>query len=161
MFEEFMGLPMHVFVIHAALALIPATALIAIAFAALTSWRWLLRWPLVLLAVATPVVTFVTVQAGKSLKDELGLPAQLIGTHESRGQLLLYYTLGFAVLAIVAALVMGGPSLLASGAGARQGAARPAQVTLGVLLVAASVLVLVQVILTGDAGSRAVWEGRI
>jgi hypothetical protein len=160
-FEEFLGLPMHVFVIHAALALIPASALIAIAFTVLSSWRWLLRWPLVLLGVATPVVTFVTVQAGKSLKDELGLPAQLIGTHESRGELLLYFTLGFAVLAIIAGLAMGGPSLLASGAGARRGVARPAQVTLGVLLVAVSVLVLVQVSLTGDAGSRAVWEGRI
>jgi hypothetical protein len=51
--------------------------------------------------------------------------------------------------------------LLASGAGERRGVARPAQVTVGVLLVAVSVLVLVQVILTGDAGSRAVWEGRI
>ena len=161
MFEEFMGLPMHVFVIHAALALIPATALTAIAYAVLTSWRWLLRGPLILLAVATPVVTFVTVQAGHALKDELGLPDQLIGTHASRGQLLLYFTLLFAVLAIASALTMGGPSLLASGAGERRGVARPAQVTLGVLLVAASVLVLVQVVLTGDAGSRAVWEGRI
>jgi len=161
MFEEFLGLPMHVFVIHAALALIPATALLAIAFSVLSSWRWLLRWPLVLMAVATPVVTFVTVQAGKALKDELGLPDELIGTHASRGQLLLYYVLVFAVLAVVAGLVMGGPSLLASGAGARQGVAQPAQVTLGVLLVAVSVLVLVQVVLTGDAGSRAVWEGQI
>ena len=161
MFDEFLGLPLHVFVIHATLALLPGAAALALAYAVLGSWRWLLRWPLVLAALGGPVVTYVTVEAGRSLKERLGLPDELIGTHEARGELLLYFVLAFAAVALVAAFTLGGPSLLASGAGARRGMARPLQVGVGVLLVAAAVLVLVQVVLTGDAGSRAVWEGRI
>ncbi|MDQ4007968.1 MAG: hypothetical protein M3211_07740 [Actinomycetota bacterium] len=161
MFDEFLGLPLHVFIIHATLAILPGAATLALAYVVLGSWRWLLRWPLVLTALGAPVVTFVTVQAGKALKDDLGLPDELIATHEERGELLFILVLVFAVVALVAAFTMGGPSLLASGAGARRGSARALQVGVGVLLVVAAVLVLVLVILTGDAGSRAVWEGRI
>jgi hypothetical protein len=157
MFDEFLGLPLHVFVIHATLALVPASALLALAYAGFASWRWLLRWPLVLAAVAAPVVTYITVKAGEALKGRLGLPDELIGTHQARGNLLLIYVLVFAGLALVAAFSMGGPSLLASGAGGRAGLARPVQVVVGVLLAAVALLMLVQVVLTGDAGSRAVW----
>jgi hypothetical protein len=157
MFDEFLGLPLHVFVIHVALAVVPGSALLALAYAGFSSWRWLLRWPLVLAAVATPVVTYVTVQAGEALKGRLGLPDELIGTHQARGNLLLIYVLVFAVVALAAAFTMGGPSLLASGAGGRAGLARPVQVVVGVALVAVALLMLVQVVLTGDAGSRAVW----
>lgn len=158
MFDTFLGLPMHAFVIHATLALLPLGAGIALAYAALRSWRWLLRWPLVLVAVAAPVVTFVTVQAGVALKEQLQLPDEVIGTHQSRGQLLLLFTLIFAVIALLAAFGMGGPSLLVSRAGSREGFTQPVQLGIGVLLAIAAVLVLVQVVLTGDAGSRAVWS---
>jgi hypothetical protein len=161
MFDEFLGLPLHVFVIHATLAIVPGSALLALAYTGLASWRWLLRWPLVLAALGAPLVTYVTVEAGQVLKGRLGLPDQLIGTHQDRGELLLVYTLVFAALALAAAFALGGPSLLASGAGGRAGLARPAQVVIGVLLVAVAVLMLVQVVLTGDAGSRAVWEGTV
>lgn len=161
MFEEFLGLPLHVLVIHAVIALIPISALVGVLFTLVSSWRWFLRWPLVGLAVAAPIVTIVTVRAGEALKEGLNLPDQVIGTHEARGQLLLIFVLVFAVISIAAAMYMGGPSQLASGRGGRRGAAYPAQMALGVLLVAASVLIVVQLGLTGDAGARAVWEGRI
>ena len=161
MFDEFLGLPLHVFIIHATLAILPGAATLALAYVVLGSWRWLLRWPLVLAALGAPAVTWATVQAGEALEERLDLPDAVIGTHEDRGELLLTFVLVFAVVALVAAFTMGGPSLLASGAGARRGLARPLQVGVGVLLVVAAVLVLVQVVLTGDAGSRAVWEGRV
>ncbi len=159
MFDDFFGLPFHPFIVHATVILIPGIATLALAFVALPSWRWLLRWPLALAAVVTPVLTWVTMQAGESLEEQLGLDdSPLIETHESRAELLLNFTFGFTVLALIAVFAMGGRSLLASGAGARAGVARPAQIVVGALLAVAAVLLIVQVILTGDAGSRAVWS---
>jgi hypothetical protein len=157
MFDEFFGLPFHALIVHATVVVLPAVAALAIAYAALPSWRWLLRWPLAAAAVATPVLTWVTVEAGEALKDRLGLPDQVIGTHEERAETLLLITIAFAVLGVAAAFTMGGPSLLVSGAGARRGAGRPVQLSVGVLLAVSAVLVLVWVVLTGDAGARAVW----
>ncbi|HEX2175945.1 MAG TPA: DUF2231 domain-containing protein [Nocardioidaceae bacterium] len=158
MFDDFFGLPFHPFIVHATLVVLPGVASLAIAYIALPSWRWLMRWPLVLAAVATPVLTWVTVQAGESLKDQLGLPDEVIGTHEDRAETLLLITVAFGVLALVAAFTMGGPSLLISGAGSRRSAARPVQIGIGVLLAVAAVGVIVMVILTGDEGSRVVWS---
>ncbi len=158
MFDDFFGLPFHPFIVHATVVVLPAIASLALAFVALPSWRWLTRWPLALAAVAAPVLTWVTVEAGESLKDQLELESALIETHEDRAEMLLTYTYGFAALALIAAFTLGGRSLLASGAGARAGVARPLQIVIGVLLAAVAVLVIVQVVLTGDAGSRAVWS---
>lgn len=161
MFDDFFGLPLHPFIVHATVVVLPAVAALALAFVALPSWRWLLRWPLVLAAVGAPVLTWVTVEAGESLKARLGLPDAVVGTHQDRAETLMWLTLAFGVLAVLGAVTMGGPSLLVSGAGRRGGAARPAQITVGALLVVAAVLVLVWVVLTGDAGTRLVWEGRV
>jgi hypothetical protein len=158
MFDEFFGLPLHPFIVHATVVVVPAVAGLALAFVALPSWRWLLRWPLALAGVVTPILTWVTMQAGESLEDRLGLETPLIETHEGRAELLFTFTWGFAAMAVVAAFTMGGPSLLASGVGSRTGLARPVQIVVGVLLAVAAVLVAVQVILTGDAGARAVWS---
>lgn len=157
MFDDFFGLPFHPFIVHATVVVLPAMAGLALAYVVLPSWRWLLRWPLALAAVGAPVLTWVTVEAGESLKDRLGIESALIETHQERAELLLYLTLGYGVLALTAAFTLGGPSLLVSGAGSRRGAARPLQVSVGVLLAVAAVLVVVWVVLTGDAGSRAVW----
>lgn len=159
MFDEFLGLPLHAFIVHATVVVLPAVAMLAVAFVAVPSWRWLTRWPLVLGAAGVPVLTWVTIKAGESLRESIGLDSALIDTHAARAQLLLYYSVAFAVLAVVAAFALGGPSPLVSGAGSRRGLARPLQVGVGVALVVASALVLVQVVLTGDAGSRAVWDG--
>lgn len=158
MFDDFFGLPFHPFIVHATLVVLPGVASLALAYIALPSWRWLMRWPLVLGAAGAPVLTWVTVQAGEALKDQLGLPDAVIGTHEDRAETLLTLSLVFAVLAIVAAFTMGGPSLLISGAGSRNSAARPVRIGVGVLLAVAAVAVIVMVVLTGDEGSRVVWS---
>jgi hypothetical protein len=157
MLTDFFGLPLHPFIVHATVVLLPGVASLALAFVALPSWRWLLRWPLALAAVVTPVLTYVTVLAGEALEDALEIETPLIETHEDRAEMLLNYTYGFAALALIAVFTLGGRSLLASGAGARTGVARPLQIVVGALLAAIALLLIVQVVLTGDAGSRAVW----
>jgi hypothetical protein len=159
---ELNGLPLHPLVVHAAVILGPVTALTAIAFAVLPRWRWLIRWPMVALAVATAGAVFVSKLAGEALLDErfsnaTGALADQLELHEDRGTLLLWVALAFLVIAVVAALTVGGPSALASGAGARD--SRGTAVTAGVLVlvVVGALALLVMTVLTGDAGSRAVW----
>jgi hypothetical protein len=159
MFDNFFGLPLHPFIVHATVVVLPAVATLALAYVVLPPWRWLLRWPLALSAVGAPLLTWVTVKAGESLKARLGIDSDLIETHQERANTLLLITLAFGVLALLAAFTMGGPSLLISGSGGRRGVGRPLQIGVGVLLAVAAVLVVVWVVLTGDAGSRAVWEG--
>jgi hypothetical protein len=159
---ELNGLPLHPLVVHAAVILGPVTALTAIAYAVLPRWRWLIRWPMVALAVATVGAVFVAKLAGEALLDERfeNAPAALadqIELHEDRGSLLLWVSIAFLVIAVAAALTVGGPSALASGAGARD--SRGTAVTVGVLglVVVGALALLVMTVLTGDAGSRAVW----
>ena len=61
---ELNGVPLHPLVVHAVVVLGPLAALAGLAYAFVPKWRWLLRWPLVVLAVVTAVASLVAVQAG-------------------------------------------------------------------------------------------------
>jgi hypothetical protein len=159
---ELNGLPLHPLVVHAAVILGPVTALTAIAYAVLPRWRWLIRWPMVALAAGTVASVFVSKLAGEALFEDRFANASeslknQIELHQSRGTTLLWVSIGFLVIAVVAALMVGGPSGLSSGAGARD--SRGTAVTVGVLalVVVGALALLVMTVLTGDAGSRAAW----
>jgi len=159
---ELNGLPLHPLVVHAAVILGPVTALTAIAYAVLPRWRWLIRWPMVALAVGTVGTLFVAKLAGHALLEERApdlsrVDIAQITVHQDRANTLLLVSLVFLVIAVVAALTVGGPSALASGAGARD--SRGTAVTAGVLglVVVGAIALLVLTVLTGDAGARAVW----
>jgi hypothetical protein len=160
---ELNGLPLHPLVVHAAVILGPVTALTAIAYAVLPGWRWLIRWPMVALAVATAGAVFVSKLAGEALFDErfASAPGALkdqIELHEDRGTVLLWVSLAFLVIAVVAALTVGGPSALASGGGARDSRGTAVTVSVLALVVVGALALLVMTVLTGDAGSRAAWD---
>jgi hypothetical protein len=158
---ELNGLPLHPLVVHAAVILGPVTALTAIAYAALPGWRWLIRWPMVGLAAATVGAVFLSKLAGDALDQRFSQATstvrEQIELHEERGTLLLWFSLAFLVVAVVAALTVGGPSALATGAGARD--SRGTAVTVGVLvvLVLGAMALMLMTFLTGDSGARAVW----
>ena len=159
---ELNGVPLHPLVVHAAVILGPATALTAIAYAVLPGWRWLIRWPMVALAGATVGAVFLAKVAGQALLEDRAsqlsrLDVAQIAVHQERGNVLLWVALGFLVIAVIAALTVGGPSALTSGAGARD--SRGTAVTYGVLglVVVGAIALLVMTVLTGDAGARAVW----
>jgi hypothetical protein len=119
-------------------------------------WRWLLRWPL---AAGAPVAAGACVASyltGNALLDDRPELAPLIATHQDRGEVLMWVSLAFLVVAALAAVTLGGPSSLVSGRGARDSRAGLALPATG-LLVAAALAMLVLTVLTGDAGARAVW----
>jgi uncharacterized membrane protein len=142
---EIAGLPLHPLVVHAAVVFGPLGALAALGYVAMPRWRDRLRWPMVVLAVVATgsiVVAYVTGLSFYNSRPDLHQISSL-ATHRSRGRVLFWVTLPFGVLAVVAGWQH-----------ARTGALR---LLLDGLLGAAALVVLVLVVLTGDAGARSVW----
>jgi uncharacterized membrane protein len=151
---ELNGVPLHPLVVHAVVVLGPLAALTGLAYAFVPRWRWLLRWPLVVLAVLTAVTAFLATQSGEDLLGSRPELEPLVEEHEERGELLRNVALGFVPVSVLAAWALGGVSALASGRGARE---TRWQVPVAALLVVASVALLVTLFLAGDSGARAVW----
>ena len=156
---ELNGLPLHPLVVHAVVVLGPLAALTGLTYAAVARWRWLLRWPLVALAVVVALATLVAVDAGNDMVHDNPALGTLVEQHSEWGDLLETWSLAFVAAAGLAAWALGGPSPLASGRGARSTRGALGWVALA-LLVAGSVGLLVLVFLAGESGAEAVWGGR-
>ena len=161
MFERFGDLPLHVLVIHAAVVVLPVAALTGIAFAVVPKWRWLLRWPALLLGIAGLVVAFVAKQSGEAFVAAVPDLEQLVKQHEERGELLLWFSIAFACIVILAVLSLGGPSPLASGRGAKPAGNRVLELAVSAGVVVMALIVVWQTVRTGDSGAQAVWDGRL
>jgi hypothetical protein len=154
---ELNGLPLHPLVVHAAVVLIPLSAALAVALGVASRWRWLTRWPAAAVAVVSVGLAFLATTSGKSLEESRPGLGALVRQHRERGDLLAELTIVLAVVVVVAALLLPGPSGLSSGRGAVARRVAYADRVLPVLLVLVAVVVLVQVVLTGESGARAVW----
>ena len=141
-------------VVHAVVVLGPLAALTGLAYAAVPRWRWLLRWPLVVLAAVTAVTALGAVAAGEDLLASRPELAPIVEDHREAGELLRNVALGYAVLSVLAAWALGGVSALASGKGARE---THVGIPVAVVLAVGAVALLVTVYLAGDSGARAVW----
>src|SRR4051812_36788715 len=104
MFERFENLPLHVLVIHAAVVVLPVGALTGIAFALVPRWRWLLRWPVLVLGVGSALLALVAMESGDAFVEAVPQLEQLIKVHRARGTLLFWFSLAFMVLIILAFL---------------------------------------------------------
>ena len=147
---EINGLPLHPLVVHAAVVFGALAAVVALAYVVLPAWRDRLRWPMVVLALmGTGAITaayFTGMNFFNSRPPELQ-QLEILQTHRTRAIRLFWVTLGFGVLAVLAAWLH-----------TRTGAVR---LVLNVLLGLAALAVLALAVLAGDAGSRAVWEGSV
>lgn len=154
---EIAGLPLHPLLVHAAVVLVPLSALTAIVLAVVPRWRWLLRWPTAGLAVVGTGLAWLATESGEALLDARPELEVLVEEHEEYGELLVLVMLAFAVLVLAAAWSLGGTSPLASGRGAQESRIPALEKVLPVLLVLGAVAVLVVTVLVGDSGARAVW----
>lgn len=145
-------------VVHAAVILIPLTALLVIAFAVLPKWRWLSRWPSALAGVGALGLAWLTRISGHDFVDARPELEKLVQTHMERGDLLAVLMIPFAVLVLVGAWSLAGPSGLASGRGFRDSRVPAMEKWLPAVLVLASLGIIALTVLTGDAGARAVWK---
>ncbi|NEA33861.1 DUF2231 domain-containing protein [Streptomyces sp. SID13031] len=161
MFERFGDLPLHVLVIHLTVLLLPVAALTAIVYALVPKWRWLLRWPTLLLGIGSLVCAFVAKESGEAFVAAVPQLQPLVKVHQDRGDVLFWIVLIFALAAVAAFLLLAGPSALASGKGAKATKSRPLELLTSAAIVVIGVLVIIQTIRTGDAGAKAVWDGQL
>jgi hypothetical protein len=151
---ELNGVPLHPLVVHAVVVLAPLAALTGLVHAAVPRWRWLLRWPLVVLAVAAAGASVLATQSGEWLLESRPQLGPIVEEHQEHGELMRNVALGYVVLSALAAWALGGASALASGRGARE---TRFGIPVAVLLAVGAVALLVTVYLAGDSGAVAVW----
>ena len=151
---ELNGVPLHPLVVHAVVVLGPLAAVAGLAYAVVPRWRWLLRWPLVVLAVGTAVTALVAVAAGEDLLASRPELAPIVADHQDAGENLRSVALIYVVVAGLGAWALGGTSALASARGARE---TRFGIPVALLLAVTALGLLVTVFLAGDSGSRAVW----
>ena len=154
---EINGLPLHPLVVHAVVVFVPLGALIAILFALVPRWRWLLRWPTLVLALGAVVVTRVAVLSGTSLKSARQFGGPLVDRHVMWGHRLEYAVWVFALVAVVACWVL--PYVVPLvGRADRESPVASLTMVVTVLLPLVAAVVLVVAVITGDAGAQAVWK---
>ena len=153
---EINGIPLHPLVIHAVVVFVPLAALAAIAMSA-PKWRWLARGPALVLTLGATAASFVATRSGEQLQDDRGLDTPLVHTHEEWGERLMIGMWVFAALVVVAFVVLPVATRLAGGKD-RPGSAAVLEKPLMVLVPIAAIAVLVLVVITGDAGAKAVWQ---
>ena len=154
---EVNGLPLHPLVVHAVVVFVPLGALSAILFAVVPRWRWLLRWPTLVLAVGAVVVTRVAVLSGTNLKSARHFSGPLVDRHVMWGHRLEYAVWGFAVVAVVACWVLPYAVPLV-GREDRESPMASLTTVVTVLLPLAAAVVLAFAMITGDAGAQTVWK---
>lgn len=146
------GLPLHPLVIHAAVVFAPVAGLLAIAYM-VPRWRHHLRWPVLVVAVLAAVLVWFASATGDSLKHTADLRsamaanpalARAIHHHEDLAGKLQASTWALAALAALVWWFHHRPGWIRN--------------VLLVLLPVCGVAALVLVVLTGDAGARAVWN---
>ncbi|BDZ56237.1 hypothetical protein [Agromyces marinus] len=150
------GLPAHVLLVHAVVIGVPVFALLLILIAAWPAARRVLWLPALIGSILLLGLVLVTVSAGEWLADRVP-ETPLIEAHTDQGDDLTPWIVGMVAVAAFIGVV----ALLARRQG--PGRRRPAVAVLAALSIVAAVVVGVgsvwTVVLIGEAGSRAVWEG--
>jgi hypothetical protein len=154
------GLPLHALVNHAAVVLTPIAVLAALVFAVLPKYRYLTRWPTAALTVIALGSVWIARISGQALVNDQPQLAALVATHRARAMTLSWLMILFTVVVAVGVWGLGGRSGLISGAGEQVTKVAVLDKVLPALLVVTALVVLVWVLLTGDAGARAVWGSR-
>lgn len=143
MFDTFAGLPLHVLVNHAVVVLLPLLALITIVVAVRKNLREQFSWWVVGANGVMFLLTLVTKASGEALQKSLG--GQVAQEHAQLGNVLPWFALFLTVASAGTAVTN------------RNKALGPIAVVVSII---AAVAAMFWTIRTGDAGARAVWEGR-
>lgn len=149
-------IPLHPWVVHAALVLIPVTALAVLASLVLPRFRSWLGWGLPLLGVASTVTAFITVQLGEQLAEET-TTTPILETHFTWGARTQVLTMLLGLMTI-AWWVLTSPIVRARW-GERTAVLDNRWLRL-IVMVLSGVLALaaaVAVVLAGDSGATSVW----
>lgn len=154
------GIPLHPLIVHAAVVITPAAALTVLIFALKHDWRWATRTPMAVLAVLAALSLQAASMTGDSLKEQLvNAGRKWDSIHQTHEQYAGYTQAAMWVLAAIVLLVWWSfPHVTRiDGIEDRPGHLHALRLPLTALLVLGAVAVIVLVVMTGDAGARAVW----
>ncbi|TDB95063.1 hypothetical protein E1091_10470 [Micromonospora fluostatini] len=157
MFREFLGLPLHALVVHAAVTLIPLLAVLAAVYVLRPTWRPKLDWAVALSALGAPVVAFVSTQSGEALQTALidkGYQQEALDGiyhHSLQGDMLFRFTVALSLVTL---------ALLVVNSRSRKVAKLPSWVgrVLSVLVVVLSIPVLIYTVRAGHTGAETLWQ---
>ncbi len=152
MLDTFRGLPVHVLLVHATVVLVPLAALGVLALALVPRWRDTYGWLVLGLSTVALALVPLTTQAGYNFKRSLLASGELggevlekVNDHEMWGDRVII-PVSIMWVAFVAFFIAN-----------RRGRGRAATV-LGLVAAAAAVISIGFVVVTGEAGSTAVWN---
>jgi hypothetical protein len=149
---EILGLPLHPLILHATVVIVPLAALGAIVIS-LLKWARLRYSELVLAAaIAAPILTFVTQEAGEDFSKRFANPSPALQRHEALGGTLLWWTVGLLVGVV---LVYLGQRLVT----AENPRGRLMLIIGSVVSIVFGIVCIVQVVRIGHAGATAAWGG--
>ncbi|PYI66277.1 hypothetical protein CVV68_14730 [Arthrobacter livingstonensis] len=155
---EFNGLPLHILLVHAVVVALPVAALCTAATMLWPTARRRLGMATPLLGLVCPALVFVTQQAGEWLLLRVGhTPAILAHANDGRTLLPWAWALLGASLAAWLWHRVSMQKRIAVHLGTGWG--RTAAVLLIVAVLAVCAGATADVVVTGEAGSRAVWGG--
>lgn len=145
------GIPLHPLVVHAAVVFAPIAGLLAVAYV-VPKWRHHLRWPLLAVSILAAVFVWLASATGDSLKHDAALQAAMAASPALVRAIQHHEDLAGKLQASTWAL-----ALLSAGMWWFHGRPGWARTTLRVLVPLCGVAAVVLVVMTGDAGARAVW----
>lgn len=154
---EVNGLPLHVLLVHFVIVLVPLTALCALAVPLWPAARRRLGIVTPLLALANVVLVPIVTDAGEWLQARVP-STPLIRQHAALGRSLYPWVVA---LFVFAALQWAWFAFVDRSGSDRRPSSAVRTVVIVVLAVVAAVLAagtIVDVVLIGEAGSRAIWE---
>lgn len=145
MSDTFLGLPTHALVVHAAVVLLPLSALGAIVMG--LSHRFSVRFgPVVVgLAAVGTLAAFASRISGEELASRVGNPE----VHAEAGALLPFVAVGFFVVALVLWLLD------------RRGGRNLGTQIVAVVVIVAALILIGWTIRTGHTGAEATWKAII
>ena len=159
MLREFMGLPAHALIVHAAVVFVPLAVVSAIVYAVLPSSRRYLWWIVLGLGVVAPLTAWAARLSGNEYKaywvahGASGEYLAHVDAHQSYGNMTSWLTTGLGVVMLVMVIfLLPRPTELG---GSPSSTANPVlSIATAVVVVALGAVTAYYVYKTGDAGAR-------
>ena len=160
MFDEFFGVPMHPFAVHAPIVLLPIVAVVAVAFMVRDDWRQRTGWIMPAAVCALAAMLLVARESGESAVEAQNVFGD-ITRHEELGNQTFVITLVWFV-ATVGLVVWDrrtAPAPSNDLSAASMGRTRdPVAVGISVVVALLALAALVWLIRTGHAGAESRWD---
>lgn len=151
-FDLVNGIPVHPLVVHAAVVLIPLTALGLIVMAIWPTFSRRHGWLVVLSAVSAALASVAARQSGEALEERMAEPGY---DHADLGEVMPIFA-GVLLIAVIALWLID-RSTPTDGSAPRRGL-RIVVAVVGVIIALGN---LVWVYRVGDSGAKSVWSGKV